>query len=84
LEKKKWQYATWDKKSYGVSNVTCGLKAGIVEKEETTTARQRLSKHASVAIDTHTTLEELLEAVFSVWSEPRLYNVGQKLPTYKD
>jgi hypothetical protein len=31
--------------------------------------------------DTHTTIKELLEAVFSVWSVPRLYNeVGVKWP----
>jgi hypothetical protein len=31
------------------------------------------------ATDTRATAEELLEAVFSVWSEPRLYNEGQPL-----
>jgi hypothetical protein len=29
------------------------------------------------ATDTHATIEELLEAVFSVLSVPRLYNEGQ-------
>jgi hypothetical protein len=31
------------------------------------------------AIDMHTTIEELLETVFSVQSMPRLYNEGQLL-----
>jgi hypothetical protein len=31
--------------------------------------------------DRHPTLEELLEAVFSVWSVPRLYNEGQLPPS---
>jgi hypothetical protein len=31
-------------------------------------ARQRLSKHVSAATNTCTTTEELLDAVFSVWS----------------
>jgi hypothetical protein len=29
------------------------------------------------ATDSHATTEELLEAVFCVWSVPRLYNEGQ-------
>jgi hypothetical protein len=29
------------------------------------------------ATDTYATIKELLEAVFSVWSVPRLYNEGQ-------
>jgi hypothetical protein len=37
-------------------------------------ARQRLSKHDLTATDTHTTMEELLEAVCSVQSMQRLYN----------
>jgi hypothetical protein len=37
------------------------------EPEETAVARQWLSKHFSLAVDMHThTIEELLEAVFSV------------------
>jgi hypothetical protein len=31
------------------------------------------------ATDTHTTMEELLEAVFCVWSVPRLCNEGKLL-----
>jgi hypothetical protein len=30
-------------------------------------------------MDTHATIEELLEAVFSTWSVPRLYNEKQLL-----
>jgi hypothetical protein len=29
------------------------------------------------ATDTHVEIEEMLEAVFSVWAVPRLYNVVQ-------
>jgi hypothetical protein len=45
-----------------------------VQPEETAIARQRHGKHVSVAVDMHATVEELLEAVFSMWSVPRLYN----------
>jgi hypothetical protein len=41
-------------------------------------ARQRLSKHAPVATNTHVTIEELLEADFSMQSMQRLYNEGQR------
>jgi hypothetical protein len=42
-----------------------------VEPEETVVARQRLDKHVSAAMDVHTTIDELLEASYSVWSVPR-------------
>jgi hypothetical protein len=41
--------------------VTWCLKAGTVEPEETSTARQWLSKQVSAAMDTQATTEELLE-----------------------
>jgi hypothetical protein len=44
-----------------------------VEPEETAIAGQHHGKHMSAAMDTHATVEELLEAVFSVWSMPRLH-----------
>jgi hypothetical protein len=46
------------------------LKGGIVEPEETDVARQRLDKHVSAATDTHPTIEELLETVFSMRPVP--------------
>jgi hypothetical protein len=46
--------------------VTCGLRARIVETEETAVTRQRLGKHALAAADTNVTVEELLEAVVSM------------------
>jgi hypothetical protein len=56
--------------------MTWQLKAGIVE-EEAAIARQRHGKHISTAMNKHETIEELLEAVFSMQSAPRLYNEDQ-------
>jgi hypothetical protein len=44
-----------------------------MEPEETAVTRERLGKHASTAMDTHTTKEKLLKVVFSMQSTPRLY-----------
>jgi hypothetical protein len=44
--------------------VTLWPKAGLVEPEETSVARQRRDKQLSAATDSHATLEELLEAIF--------------------
>jgi hypothetical protein len=52
--------------------VTQGLKAGIVEKIKAAIARQLYGEHVSVAINKHATTEEILGAVFPVWSMPRL------------
>jgi hypothetical protein len=41
------------------------------------------SCHMMAATDTHTTTEELLEALFSLQSAPRLYN-GDQLPFQVD
>jgi hypothetical protein len=49
-----------------------------VEQEEVAIARQRSSKRVSAAMNQHTTIEELLEGVFSVWSAPKLYNEDQR------
>jgi hypothetical protein len=54
------------------------LKGAIIEPEETTVARQPLYKQLSAAMDKHATIEELLEAVFSVWSVLRLYIEGHR------
>jgi hypothetical protein len=46
----------------------------MVELEKTAVPRQRHVKHAFTATDTQTRIEELLEAVFSLRSVPRLNN----------
>jgi hypothetical protein len=48
--------------------MTWRLKARIVEQDEMAIAGQRLKKHAPVATDMHTTMEELLDTVFSMQS----------------
>jgi hypothetical protein len=53
-------------------------KTGIVEPEETAVARQRLAKHLPASTNTHTTVEELLDAVFSVMSVSYKYVVKGK------
>jgi hypothetical protein len=40
-------------------------------------ARQHHSKHASAVMNTHATIKQLLEVVFSVPSVPKLYNENQ-------
>jgi hypothetical protein len=42
-----------------MNNVTWPLKAGIVEPEQTSIARQRLSKHIPAATNTQAAIEEL-------------------------
>jgi hypothetical protein len=62
------------------NTVACLLKVRIVKPVETAVARQLLSsRHVMAATDTHATVEELWEAVFSVGSMPRLHN-EDKLP----
>jgi hypothetical protein len=51
--------------------VTQRLKARIVEQIKAAIARE-LHGHVSVAINKHATTEEILEAVFPLWSMPRL------------
>jgi hypothetical protein len=53
------------------------MKSGIVEPENKAVARQRLRKHVSPATHKQATIGELLEAVFSLRSVPRLYNWGE-------
>jgi hypothetical protein len=57
-----------------INIVTYGLKARSSEREETAVARDRLGKHVPVATDTRTTIEKLLEVVFSVGYVLGLYN----------
>jgi hypothetical protein len=46
----------------------------MLESEETDVSRQQLDKNVPAATDTHATIEELLEAVFPMWSVTRLYS----------
>jgi hypothetical protein len=64
---------TWMQKGK-FSIVTWRLKARIVEREETAIASQRLGEHAPAATDAHATMEELVDAVFSMRSVPRQYS----------
>jgi hypothetical protein len=49
--------------------VTCLLKSRIVEPEKTPDTTQRLGKHTSGPTKTRNTkIEEILEALFSMWS----------------
>jgi hypothetical protein len=57
--------------------VTLCLKAGTAESHDTSFARQQLSKHIPVATYMYATTDELLDALFSVWSVPWLYNKDQ-------
>jgi hypothetical protein len=61
--------------------VTCLLKARIVKPAETIVARQWLSGSHAKAATQHSTVGELLEAVFSVRSVPSLYNEDQPVST---
>jgi hypothetical protein len=45
-----------------------------MEKEKTASARKRLGKKLSAVTNQHTTIEELLKAVFSVCSAQRLHS----------
>jgi hypothetical protein len=44
------------------------MKPKLVEPEETSVVRQRLSKHVPTAINTHATTEELFDMLFSIRS----------------
>jgi hypothetical protein len=50
-----------------------------VEPGETFINRQRFGKHVPAAKNTHATIEESLETVFSIGSAPRLYNEDPRL-----
>jgi hypothetical protein len=43
-----------------------------------------LGKHVPLATNTHTTIEELLETVFSVQAVLKLYREAQQLPELRD
>jgi hypothetical protein len=55
------------------NNVAYRLKAGNVERAETFVAREWLGKYVPATTDSNATIDELLEALFSMLSEPRLY-----------
>jgi hypothetical protein len=52
--------------------VTYGLKVRSAKREETSVAKERLGKHVPAVTDTRATIDQFLEAVFSVRSAPRL------------
>jgi hypothetical protein len=54
--------------------VTWRLKARTVEWIDAAIARQLRGKHVSAAADTDTTIQD---AVFAMWSVPRLHNEDQ-------
>jgi hypothetical protein len=53
------------------------MKAGVAAPENTSITRERNSKHVSAVTNNHAKTEELLEAVFSMLSVPRLYKKNQ-------
>jgi hypothetical protein len=58
----------------GLCIATRRVKAVIVPQEEAAIIRQRRGKHVSAAANQNATIEELLEAVFSVRSAPGIYS----------
>jgi hypothetical protein len=54
------------------------MKAGILNPEKTTTARQRQVKHTSAVTNNHARTEELLESGFSMRPMSRLYTGNQE------
>jgi hypothetical protein len=61
-----------------IHNVIQWLKARIVV-EQVAVARQQHGNHVSTAMNKHATTEELLEAVFFVWSVLMLYSKDQQV-----
>jgi hypothetical protein len=47
------------------------LKPAIMESEETAVARQRFGRYIPAETNTHSAIEELLDAVFSMRSLPK-------------
>jgi hypothetical protein len=64
---RKWHELSWltspSPVEYHYSIVTLRLKAGIVEPEETSIARQRLSNHVTVEMNAHATIEQRSYAI---------------------
>jgi hypothetical protein len=58
--------------------VTRQLKDGIAEQEEMAIAMQWHIKHLSTVTSQHMRTDELVEAVFSMWSATRLYGNNQQ------
>jgi hypothetical protein len=53
--------------------MTLRLKARVVKQEEASVARQQRGKYVSVTTNKRATIEELLQAVFSIQFMKRLY-----------
>jgi hypothetical protein len=49
-----------------------------VEQEEVTIAGEGRGKHVSATTNKHATIEEILEAVFSMRFKPRLYSEDRR------
>lgn len=54
------------------------MKVQIVEQEEMVIVRQWLGEHVSAATHQHATVNEMLEAAFSLWSALRLHSEDQR------
>jgi hypothetical protein len=61
-----------------IYTVTKCLKGEIAEPEQAATARQWLSNYNCTATNTNTTIQELLQVVFFVWSVPWLHSKNQQ------
>lgn len=70
--------------SIEVHIVTWRQKAGLVSRIDAATAMEQGRKHVSTAKNKHITMEEPLNAVFSIWSMSRLYseNHWEKLSSH--
>jgi hypothetical protein len=63
--------------------VTCPLKAGILQSEETPVAREWFDRrHLTVATLTYARVEERLEAVFSMQSAAKDYDPKGSVKKY--
>jgi hypothetical protein len=58
------------------------LIAGIVEQKEVVVIRQWRGKHVSAATNTHATIEEVLETLFSIRSPPLVEEATPFTNTY--
>lgn len=56
--------------------VICWVKEGIADPEKSAIARWQHGKYVSPATNKHVAIKELLEAMLSIWSMPKLYSEG--------
>lgn len=54
------------------------MKAGAVYQEEEAIANKWRGNDISAGKNQHATIEEVLEAMFCMWSVPRFYNEDQR------